>query len=317
MRKNGNAQEATGRLSGRVWIGMAAGCWAAAACVKPAAAGKLAASIEGQEVRVTLDEKLLTSYKFAPKQKYPYFYPVNGPKTGRSVTTESSQPYPHHHSLFLACDRVNGANYWQDVNARGQIVSQGPRLVTSEPSKIEIADVCLWRQPGKDPVLRDERRFVITTAGDHVRLIDCYFKLIPLTDVRITKTNHAFFSFRARPEISVKGGGNLMNSRGQKSEKPTFGQKADWCSVWGDSGGGSEGIAILDHPDNPWYPCTWFTRDYGFVSPTPMNFLEKPMELPKGQALKLQYRVVVYGGSPREANLDGRFARWAEAKTNK
>ncbi|GAF95919.1 unnamed protein product, partial [marine sediment metagenome] len=28
----------------------------------------------------------------------------------------------------------------------------------------------------------------------------------------------------------------------------------------------TEGIAILQHPDNRWFPAKWFTRDYGFFS---------------------------------------------------
>ena len=70
---------------------------------------------------ITIDGKLFTEFKFKPDQKYPYFYPVNGPKTGKSITTETSEPYPHHHSLFFACDRVNGGNYWQDSLERGRI----------------------------------------------------------------------------------------------------------------------------------------------------------------------------------------------------
>jgi hypothetical protein len=36
-----------------------------------------------------------------------------------------------------------------------------------------------------------------------------------------------------------------------------------------------EGIALLDHPGNPWSPCKWFTRDYGFISPSPFNWLDQ------------------------------------------
>ena len=39
----------------------------------------------------------------------------------------------------------------------------------------------------------------------------------------------------------------------------------------GARGGVTEGIAIFQHPGNRWYPSKWFTRDYGFFSPTPMT----------------------------------------------
>ena len=61
------------------------------------AAQRLEAKLAGAEVVIRVEAKLFTCYKFGAGQKYPYFWPVNGPASGRSVTTETSQPYPHHH----------------------------------------------------------------------------------------------------------------------------------------------------------------------------------------------------------------------------
>jgi hypothetical protein len=121
---------------------------------------KLQAALEQDKITITVDGRLFTCYKFAHTQKYPYFWPVNGPVSNQSVTTETCEPYPHHHSLFFGCDRVNGGNYWQDSNERGQILSEGPKLVAPSGDKVVFTDECLWRQPGKEPVMRDERRIV-------------------------------------------------------------------------------------------------------------------------------------------------------------
>ena len=96
---------------------------ALAAAAQPASV-KVEAKIEKNQVVVTVGGQLFTCYKFDAAQKYPYFWPVNGPASGKSITTETSEPYPHHHSLFFGCDRVNGGNYWQESNERGQILSQ-------------------------------------------------------------------------------------------------------------------------------------------------------------------------------------------------
>ena len=91
-------------------------------------ASELTAERQDDMIIVRLDNTTFTCYRFGPGQKYPYFYPVNGPISGISVTTESSLPYPHHRSLFFGLDRVNGANYWQEENERGQIVSRGASI---------------------------------------------------------------------------------------------------------------------------------------------------------------------------------------------
>jgi len=278
------------------------------------AAQKVAATVEKDRVVVTVGGKVFTCYKFGSEQKYPYFWPVNGPASGQSITTETSQPYPHHHSLFFGCDRVNGGNYWQDVNARGQIVSQGPKLVEAAGQRVVVADTCLWRQPGKEAIIRDTRRIVITAPSADVRVIDFKVSMEPLVDIGILKTNHSLFSARVVPELSVKSGGTLINAAGAKGEKGTWGVASPWCDYWGTRDGVTEGIAILQHPGNRWHPAPWFTRDYGFFSPTPMYWLEGDrVDIPKGQVLTLQYRVVVHAGDTERAGIGTMFESYRSA----
>lgn len=254
---------------------------------------------EADRVDVTVDGALFTSYKVGRRQKYPYFYPVNGPISGKSLTTESSEPYPHHHSLFFACDKVNGGNYWQEGNDAGQIVSQGVRIVQSAGDRVVFEDRCLWQHPGAEPVLEDRRTVAISAPTPNLRRIDFTITLEPLVEVRIEKSNHSLFAARVVPEISVAAGGTLINAHGGRNEAGTFGVASAWCDFSGTRDAVTEGIAIVQHPENRWYPCKWFTRDYGFFSPTPMYWLDPgPLVLKKGEALTLRYRVVVHGGPP-------------------
>lgn len=278
---------------------------------------QLEARLEADKVVVTVNGQLFTCYKFADTQKYPYFWPVNGPASGQSVTTETSEPYPHHHSLFFGCDRVNGGNYWQEGNERGQIVSEGPS-VKSSSRLVVINDRCVWRQPGKEPIMRDTREISISAPSKDMRLIDFRIRLEPLTDIRILKTNHALFSARMVPELSVKSGGMLINAEGKQSEKGTFGVPSPWCDYSGTRAGITEGLAILQHPSNRWYPAPWFTRDYGFFSPTPMYWLDNDrLDLPKGQPLTLQYRVIVHAGNSQEAQIASLFDAYTQTEKSR
>ncbi len=275
------------------------------------AAPKLSAKVEQDKVTVTVDGKLFTCYKFSHTQKYPYFWPVNGPASGKSITTETSEPYPHHHSLLFGCDRVNGGNYWQDVNARGQILSQGPRLAESSGPAVVIADKCLWKQPGKEPIVRDYRRITITAPDKNIRIIDFAITMEALTDIEILRTNHSLFSARVVPELSVKSGGTLINAQGNTSEKGTWNVASPWCDYYGTRDGLTEGIAILQHPSNRWYPSKWFTRDYGFFSPTPMNWLPGgKLNMARGEILPLFYRVIVHTGDTDAARVKQIFAEY-------
>ena len=274
---------------------------------------QVTAAREKDRIAIKIDGKLFTCYKYGASQKYPYFWPVNGPDSGKSITTETSQPYPHHHSLFFGCDRVNGGNYWQDVNERGQILSQGPIISDTGGSEVILSDRCLWKQPGKDPVIEDRRKIVIFAPSEKVRIIDFKITMTPLVDVEILKTNHSLFSARVVPELSVKSGGTLVNAEGKTREKGTFGQASPWCDYSGTRDGVTEGIAILQHPRNRWFPSKWFTRDYGFFSPTPMFWLEgNKLNLAKGEPLTIEYRVVVHAGDAKAAQIAKSFGQYKE-----
>lgn len=278
------------------------------AYAQPAVEAKLLAD----ELAVKVDGEIFTCYKFASTLKKPYFFPVNGPVSQKSLTAESIEPYPHHNSLFFGCDRVNGANFWQEGIDRGQIVSQGVKLITTKGEKIVFMDTCLWRQPGKNPVIQDLRRIEISAPEDEFRFIDFEITVKPLVDIRIERTNHSLFSIRMIPELSVSSGGTLVNAEGKTNEKGTWGVASAWCDYFGTNNDITEGIAILQHPQNRWYPSKWFTRDYGFFSPTPMYWPENGshIELPKESELTLKYRVVVHAHDTKAADISGIFEKY-------
>lgn len=283
---------------------------------QPAAPGpQLSAQRLDDRIIVRVDDRTFTCYRFGAGQKYPYFYPVNGPVSGVSVTTESSLPWPHHRSLFFGSDKVNGGNYWQEGNEQGQIVSRGPTVVTAGPDRVEIDDECEWRKPGATPILIDRREIRIEAPSPLLRTLRFRVTLAAQTEVRIDQTNHSLFAARVAPELSAQAGGVLVNATGALGEKGTFGASSPWCDVSGTRFGLREGIAIFESPKNRWYPSKWFTRDYGFFSPTPFNWLgDAGLRLAAGEKLELEYLVVVHAGDAGEAGIAALFAKWAEGR---
>lgn len=266
----------------------------------------------GPQIWVRLNNKPVTCYRAHPTQKYPYLYPVSGPVSGLSLTSETSLPWPHHRSLFFACDRVNDGNYWQEEYDKGQIVSLGPRLGKTTKETVEILDTCEWRKPSMPAIMKDRRRIVIDVANPDCQVVDWDIEWSAIGDVTIQKTNHSLFSLRAADDIAVTGGGTLENAEGLKGEKATFGQASAWCAFYGRRASADvvEGIALMQHPANPWPSCPWFTRDYGFISPTQFNFIDESFKLKAGASVRLRYRVALFKGSPKEAGLNAIFKKW-------
>lgn len=275
-------------------------------------AAKINAVKVGSKINVTIDGKYFTSYICSFDEKYPFFYPVNGPLSGGSVTSMRNGEYPHHSSLFFGCDLVNGGNYWQEGLERGRIISVNAEILKEGGDTVIISDECIWSRPGAVSPVKDSRKFIITSPSATVRQIDVEIMMEMLMDVTIKKTNHSLFSARMAADLSVKNGGTMINAEGDSGERATFGKGSAWMDFSGKRGDFVEGLAILQHPSNPWYPSPWFTRDYGFFSPTPMFWPadDKETLLKKGEKLALRYRVLVHGGNSVDAKVREFFEQY-------
>jgi len=270
----------------------------------------------GNRIDITINGRFFTSYLFPENEKYPFFFPVNGPKTGSSVTSMRNGEYPHHSSLFFGCDRVNGGNYWQEGLERGRIVSSGARISEQDSLHVIILDECTWKRPDAPAPIRDFRKITIKAPREGLYQIDFDIRLEMLEDVIIEKTNHSLFSVRMDPDLSVKFGGTMVNAEGGSGEKETFGKSSPWMDCTGKRGDTFEGLAILQHPQNPDYPAPWFTRDYGFFSPTMLYWPsdDKATRLNKGDSVTLRYRVLIHEGNTQTANIAGEFEKYKNSK---
>jgi hypothetical protein len=272
---------------------------------------KIVAQKFNSKIDILINKNLFTSYILSEDEKYPFFFPVNGPSNA-SVTSMRNANYPHHSSLFFGCDRVNGGNYWQEGLERGQIISIRADIIESGNDKVIIENECIWRRPNASAPIKDTRKITITAPSNDIYQIDFDVTLEMLMDVIIEKTNHSLFSGRMDADLAVINGGTMINSNGEKGEKETFGKKAAWIDFYGKRGDKQEGMAIMQHPSNEWYPAPWFTRDYGFFSPTPMYWPQNDKEtvLKKGQTIKLKYRVLAHSGDTSNAKIAEQFEKY-------
>jgi len=274
---------------------------------------KITAQKVGDKIEFRANGSLITSYIVSEFEKYPFFFPVNGPSKA-NVTSMRNALYPHHSSLFFGCDKVNGGNYWQEGLERGQIVSLRTDIIESGAEKAVIENECIWTRPGADAPIKDKRKITVSVPSEDKYQIDFEVTMEMLMDVTIQKTNHSFFSGRMDMDLAVVNGGKMVNAEGETSEDGTFGKRSPWMDYHGKRMGKTEGMAILQHPSNDWYPAPWFTRDYGFFSPTPMYWPEndEKTELKKGDKINLRYRVIVHLGNHNEADIAGEFEKYSK-----
>jgi len=272
---------------------------------------KMSAAKFPTKIDIHINNNLFTSYIFSSDEKYPFFFPVNGPSNS-SVTSMRNANYPHHSSLFFGCDMVNGGNYWQEGLERGQIISLRADILPSDSTKVIIENECIWRRPNASAPIKDLRKITISAPSKEMYQIDFEIKMEMLSDVTIKKNNHSLFSGRMDADLAVTNGGRMINANGDESEKGTFGKKSPWIDCNGKRGSKIEGVAIMQHPSNAWFPSPWFTRDYGFFSPTPIYWPENNQEtkLKKGETISLKYRVLVHSGDEKQSKIAEQYEKF-------
>ena len=280
---------------------------------------------ENSAIWVRWKNDILTCYRAEALQKYPYFFPLRALKSGLSLVTETGQPWPHHRGIFFGADKVNGRNYWQNNPDKDRIISTKLALGECSDTSVEILNECLWTPFEGEPIIADKRRYLINILDDATYTLDSYIEMKALTEVVFEKTNHGFFGVRTENDLSVDGGGVLINSEGQQTQANTHGKSARWMASYGKRAGRddglTEGLAIMSPPykRSPFSRSIWFTRDYGNFSPHPFDTFadDEKFIIPKDDVLRLAYRIVAFTGVPSPDFLDKQWIQFAELSEGK
>ncbi len=262
------------------------------------------------KIEFRINGNLFSNYVMSYSEKYPYMFPLNGPSKG-SVTSMRNADYPHHSSLFLSCDRLNGGNYWYEGLERGQILSVRADIIESGGEKAVIENECIWRRDGGSSPIFERRKISVCAPSNNKTIVDFDVVLEMLEDVTILKTGHSLFCARVAPDFSANNGGTIVNAEGEIGEKATYGKKSAWVDYFGKRGDKYEGIAILQHPSNDLLP-PWWTRGYGFFGPDPAAWPQngESLSFKKGENINLRYRVIIHSGNTEDAEIAKEYEKY-------
>ncbi len=271
-------------------------------------------------VRCIIDGKLFTVYRTQQDQPKPFFYPVIGP-AGKPMTyvfppvrPKRGEYHPHHRSVWIAVDEVNGVDFWAE---RGKIVNREIRLEKPKGDPAVFVAVNDWLGPNGKPVLRERTRFSI--YSDRMIGVRLTFEAA-YRDVTFHDTKEGLFGVRVNPQIRERtGGGTIVNARGERTERNCWGKRAPWVDYYGRIDGVVQGIAIFDHPDN-FRPSRWHVRAYGLFAVNPFGeraytrgkLPPAPVTVPRGQSLTLRYGVYFHNGGPKEGKVAARYRAFVE-----
>jgi len=123
---------------------------------------------------------------------------------------------------------------------------------------------------------------------------------------------------RVATPLTVKQGGNILNSAGGQNEKGTWGRTAKWIDYYGNIEGKTVGVMLMADPAN--FRASWFhSRDYGLLVANPFgqNAFTKGqlsrMAVAPGKRFRLGFGLLIHS-APQDRPFDRPFAHQAFLK---
>jgi hypothetical protein len=253
-------------------------------------------------------------YEFGSGQARPFLFPVIGP-SGRPLT-RMGHPNPvgheHHKSVWFGHQKVAGNNFWEerpntDVRVRH-------RRVTAYRDGADWAGLAAeweWWAVGRG-WLRQGLIVAIEPRDDGGFALDLQSRFEPTGGaVELGQTNFGFLGVRVAKTLSDQfGGGRLVNADGAVGEPAIFGKPSRWVDYSGPAAPGRvEGIAYLDHSDNPHHPTPWHVRRDGWMEAA-FNLASSYLIAPD-HPLTLRYRLVIHAGAADPTALNRAWEEFA------
>lgn len=257
----------------------------------------------------------IARYHYGPDVPKPYLFPFIGP-AGRRLTrlTHPHDPvgHGHHLSVWVGHQNVAGVNFWE-LNPAVRITHERVERIEDGDDRAALVVVNAWRDADGRALMSERRTLALTALEGDERYLDVTLEFSPADgDVELGKTPFGFLAVRVAKTMSVNdGGGLIVNSEGDATEKNVLWKRARWVDYTGPvTADERNGIAFFDHPGNPRFPTGYHVRSDGWMGAS--FCLEEPYTLAEGAVLRLRYRLYAHDGRATPETIDEHWRRFAD-----
>ena len=264
---------------------------------------------DDDRIRVTWNGQQIVDYRLQPDGLMPFWHPLRLPGAP-ALTMDRPPDHVHHHGMWLAWKKVNGVNFWEEpgpeTSGYGRIVHQRVPVASADAAKARLTTESAWIDWRGAQLMADVRETTVHAPGDGYMVIDVGLRLSALEqgvtlDLMRGDPGRGglFYSGLAIRFANAMSPGKLLDADGRTEAAQIFGRRSAWCGYAGEhvEDGRVYGIAVIDHPDNPRHPTTWWVRnrpDYALLHPSP-TYHER-LYIPGGDSVRFRYRIVLHRG---------------------
>ena len=260
-------------------------------------------------LRVTWDGSLVLDYNFQTGGPRPYWHPLRLPDSP-VLTMDRPQDHVHHQGMWVGWKRINGVNFWEqpkpdaDPSGFGRIAHKKVLYRYADSDFAGFSSENGWVDWQGVVHLDEVRRTLVHAPQDNYMMLDAALQFsskAPASTLDLSRGEPGlgglFYSGLTIRFDNAMTPGRLLDADGRTRPMDVFGSRSRWCSYVGrhQEDGKLYGTAILDHPDNPRYPTTWWVRNaenYALIQPG--LCYHEPFKLCADALLKLNYTVLLH-----------------------
>ncbi len=205
-----------------------------------------------------------------------------------------------HAGLWMGFGWIEGEDYWR-LQARVKHAKFiKPPIANGDQASFSVLNHYL-NKSGKKIICSETCHFKFTRTPEGITLDWDSSFYSDDHDFRFGDQEESGLAIRVASELRVQGGnGRILNDRGERNGKETWGKPMKWIDYSGVIKDRRAGIRVIPHPDNP-RPSWSHSRDYGVVVINPFPKQPKERRQPyittpvnKGERFRLRYKVILY-----------------------
>ena len=234
----------------------------------------------------------------------PYFAQVYAPNakpvTRNHPPVEGKDAADHasmHPGLWLAFGDLGGADFWRNKGTVQHVGFVEKPKTNKDGGSFAVKNRYM---SGERTVCEEVCRIIISVRPSGY-LIDWTSEFTGPEDLAFGDQEEMGLGVRVATPLTVKIGGQILNSVGSKNEKHVWGKQADWCDYSGEIDGQPVGVTLMPHPKN--FRRSWFhARDYGVLVANPFgqNAFTKgeksKVVVRKGETFRVRFGIFLHWG---------------------
>jgi hypothetical protein len=265
------------------------------------------------------DRGVMVRFRLDAGPRDPHFDILATPD-GRNTVWVAPPDHVWHYGLWFSWKKINGVNFWETHGRTGRQPGHD-EIVDAEIAVGPESAVVRYRMrahpdPEGPAVLEDAVEIRIAPPAEgRGPVVDWQIRTRALRDVVLDRTpppgpeggrewgGYGGFSWRGAEAFEDV---HFMNREGRRDAK-AHRCESPWIHVQGRLEGEPAGLLVLDHPDNPRHPQSWYVTaqpELPFWYANPALLQPAPLKLAQGEAFEHRYRVMVHAGEWDEARCE-------------